>query len=178
MNTNLSSRVLWGGFIFPVGINQCLCLFSCQFVVREDGDYSIHATDPDRLVDWDLIQQVVSSACNTYSWSYHIYVAYPLGTSPGSLASNPETAGFWHAISYKIHLITFKMFGSTFCHDLCLERPPVLKDQIFLQKFLHFNVIEHVTKDHLSWETTFVCPMGRSFRNGFTVSIKIVSYFL
>ncbi len=28
------------------------------------------------------------------------------------------------------------------------------------QKFLHFNLIECVTKDHLSWETIFLCPMG------------------
>ena len=32
---------------------------SCQFVVSASGDYSIHSGDPDRLVEWDRIQQVV-----------------------------------------------------------------------------------------------------------------------
>lgn len=36
---------------------QC---FSCQFIVREGEDYSVHSADPDRLVDWDLVEQVVS----------------------------------------------------------------------------------------------------------------------
>ena len=34
---------------------------SCQFVVRDGIDYSVHAADPDTLVDWDLIEQVVSN---------------------------------------------------------------------------------------------------------------------
>lgn len=33
---------------------------SCQFVVAASGDYSIHSGDPDRLVDWEKIEQVVS----------------------------------------------------------------------------------------------------------------------
>lgn len=32
---------------------------NCQFVVKSSGDYSIHLTDPDLLVNWDLIEQVV-----------------------------------------------------------------------------------------------------------------------
>ena len=40
----------------------CSLLFSSfQFVVSDSGDYEIHAMDPDVLVDWDLIEQVVSS---------------------------------------------------------------------------------------------------------------------
>ncbi|XP_063972556.1 E3 ubiquitin-protein ligase RNF10 [Diachasmimorpha longicaudata] len=31
---------------------------NCQFVVRSDGDYSIHLIDPDTLVDWKLIEQI------------------------------------------------------------------------------------------------------------------------
>jgi len=31
---------------------------SCQFVVSASGDYSMHSGDPDRLVDWDRIEQV------------------------------------------------------------------------------------------------------------------------
>ena len=30
-------------------------------MVSDSGDYEIHAMDPDVLVDWDLIEQVVSS---------------------------------------------------------------------------------------------------------------------
>lgn len=31
---------------------------NCQFVVKEEGDYSIHGTDPDILVDWDLVEEI------------------------------------------------------------------------------------------------------------------------
>ncbi|KAM3939517.1 E3 ubiquitin-protein ligase RNF10 [Leptodactylus fuscus] len=31
---------------------------NCQFVVSEDQDYSVHFTDPDTLVCWDLVEQV------------------------------------------------------------------------------------------------------------------------
>lgn len=34
------------------------CLLSFQFVVSDSGDYTIHAMDPDVLVEWDLIEQV------------------------------------------------------------------------------------------------------------------------
>lgn len=33
---------------------------SCQFVVKYSGDYSVHLADPDLLVEWDMIEQVVS----------------------------------------------------------------------------------------------------------------------
>ncbi|XP_023240083.1 RING finger protein 10-like [Centruroides sculpturatus] len=31
---------------------------NCQFVVKEEGDYSNHAEDPDKLVDWDLVEEI------------------------------------------------------------------------------------------------------------------------
>jgi hypothetical protein len=35
------------------------CLFcSCQFVVSDKGEYSVHTSDPDLLVDWDSIELV------------------------------------------------------------------------------------------------------------------------
>lgn len=37
----------------------CVCC-SCQFVVTDDQDYKAHITDPDTLVNWDCVQQVVS----------------------------------------------------------------------------------------------------------------------
>ena len=44
-------------------VNLCdHCYYcSCQFVVKYSGDYSVHLADPDLLVEWDLIEQVVSS---------------------------------------------------------------------------------------------------------------------
>ena len=37
------------------------CLFcSCQFVVSDRGEYGVHTSDPDLLVDWDSIELVVS----------------------------------------------------------------------------------------------------------------------
>ncbi|KAK7087298.1 hypothetical protein V1264_021369 [Littorina saxatilis] len=34
---------------------------NCQFVVKDSGDYSVQATDPDTLVSWDLVEQVRTS---------------------------------------------------------------------------------------------------------------------
>lgn len=33
---------------------------SCQFVVTASRDYSLHLTNPDILVDWKSIEQIVS----------------------------------------------------------------------------------------------------------------------
>lgn len=43
--------------LFPV----FLPISSCQFVVSEDQDYTAHFADPDTLVNWDFVEQVVSS---------------------------------------------------------------------------------------------------------------------
>lgn len=32
---------------------------SCQFVVQLGGDYAVNCVDPDLIVDWGLIEQVV-----------------------------------------------------------------------------------------------------------------------
>jgi len=38
-----------------------MCVFvSCQFVVRHGHDYAVHAINPDTLVEWGHIEQVVS----------------------------------------------------------------------------------------------------------------------
>lgn len=55
--------VVW--FIFSSIEKVCYLIFfldliSFQFVVSDSGDYTIHAMDPDVLVEWDLIEQVVS----------------------------------------------------------------------------------------------------------------------
>lgn len=34
-------------------------VFSCQFVVSGSGDYDVHLQDPDKLVEWECIEQVV-----------------------------------------------------------------------------------------------------------------------
>ena len=39
--------------------NNC-CVYSCQFVVRDGEDYSVHLMDPDILVKWETVEQVVS----------------------------------------------------------------------------------------------------------------------
>ena len=33
---------------------------SCQFVVSASGNYTVHAGEPDKLVEWRQIEQVVS----------------------------------------------------------------------------------------------------------------------
>ena len=42
-------------------------VFSCQFVVKEDGDYTIHNIDPDKLVEWDSVELIVSY-CQSFSY--------------------------------------------------------------------------------------------------------------
>lgn len=31
---------------------------SCQFVIKNTGDYTVHLVDPDRLVEWSMIEEV------------------------------------------------------------------------------------------------------------------------
>ena len=62
--------------------------------------------------------------------------------------------------------------------DHCQERPPVLKDHILLAESLHFNATQPVTKDHLSWETIFLWPMGRSFKRGCNVLPFDIPWFI
>lgn len=45
-------------------------LSSCQFVVSEDQDYTVHFADPDTLVNWDFVEQVVSSSAKLISCSW------------------------------------------------------------------------------------------------------------
>ena len=47
--------------------------FSCQFVVKGTGDYSVHLHDPDTLVEWDCIEQVVSSRTYVRTSLLHVY---------------------------------------------------------------------------------------------------------
>ena len=47
-----------------VCLSVCVCVCvcaSCQFVVNDSYDYTVHAVDPDTLVEWDYIEQVVSA---------------------------------------------------------------------------------------------------------------------
>lgn len=39
---------------------QLKVLSSFQFVVRAEVDYSVHLADPDKLVEWNFIEQIVS----------------------------------------------------------------------------------------------------------------------
>ena len=32
---------------------------SCQFIVKASGDYRRYVNDPDALVDWDFVEQIV-----------------------------------------------------------------------------------------------------------------------
>ncbi|CAF88034.1 unnamed protein product, partial [Tetraodon nigroviridis] len=41
---------------------------NCQFVVNDDQDYKAHFTDPDTLVNWDCVQQVVRTP-QTSAWT-------------------------------------------------------------------------------------------------------------
>ena len=44
-----------------------LTVSSCQFVVSEDQDYTVHFADPDTLVNWDFVEQVVSSSAQLWA---------------------------------------------------------------------------------------------------------------
>ncbi|MEE6518192.1 hypothetical protein FKM82_029031 [Ascaphus truei] len=52
---NWGRRNKWGHKPFN---KELFLQANCQFVVSEDHDYSIHFTDPDTLVSWDLVEQV------------------------------------------------------------------------------------------------------------------------
>ncbi|GAB1602613.1 hypothetical protein Ahia01_000540900 [Argonauta hians] len=46
----------------PVFNKQQYLQANCQFIVKDSGDYSIHATDPDKPLEWDCIEQVRMSS--------------------------------------------------------------------------------------------------------------------
>lgn len=52
---NWSRRNKWGNKPFN---KELFLQANCQFVVSDDHDYSVHFTDPDTLVGWDLVEQV------------------------------------------------------------------------------------------------------------------------
>ena len=51
----------------------------------------------------------------------------------------------------------------------CLERPTVLTDHVFSAGPVFQYNWTSVTRDHLSWQTTFLWTMGWSFNTGSTV---------
>ena len=82
--------------------------FSCQFLVKED-DYSAYLVDPDILVDWDHIEQIVRIFIVVF-----LYCMY--------LVSN-------FAVSLIVSIILCFFFQRVFSHDvpccpICLY-PPV-----------------------------------------------------
>ena len=58
--------ILQQGTVHAGKVSQFVCqrvgfaADSCQFVVADRGDYAIHTSDPDLLVNWDTIELVVS----------------------------------------------------------------------------------------------------------------------
>lgn len=38
---------------------KVILFFSCQFVVRASGDYTLNLADPDLLVDWEQVELIV-----------------------------------------------------------------------------------------------------------------------
>uniref|UniRef100_A0A3P8VSQ6 E3 ubiquitin-protein ligase RNF10 n=1 Tax=Cynoglossus semilaevis TaxID=244447 RepID=A0A3P8VSQ6_CYNSE len=50
-------RNKWGHKHKPFNKEQFLQA-NCQFIVSDDQDYKVHLADPDRLVNWDYVQQV------------------------------------------------------------------------------------------------------------------------
>lgn len=51
-----------------VTLGHFVC-FSCQFVVNDEQDYKAHFTDPDTLVNWDCVQQVVSALMKHHNFN-------------------------------------------------------------------------------------------------------------
>ncbi len=58
--------------------------------------------------------------------------------------------------------------------DHCHERPPVLKDLIFLAEGPTFQCNWTCHKEHLSSESTFVWPMGWSFKSGLHCTTRTI----
>lgn len=48
--------------------------FSCQFVVTDEQDYKAHFTDPDTLVNWDCVQQVVRALIERLSFTWELWL--------------------------------------------------------------------------------------------------------
>lgn len=55
---------------------------SCQFVVKYSGDYSVQLADPDLLVEWDMIEQVVRTRVNSIFLMTYCYIETLLSPNP------------------------------------------------------------------------------------------------
>ena len=66
---------------------------SCQFIVRDGADYTLHTADPDTLVSWDLIEQVVGFPCLISSHA-----------SRFSSAVSPKIVVFYLAVQNNLYL--------------------------------------------------------------------------
>ncbi len=64
---------------------------------------------------------------------------------------------------------TVKPFLRDHCHETTVS---ILRYS--RQKVLLFNITEPATKDHLSWWSKFLWPMGWSFRTGSTIPVPIL----
>ena len=55
----LLKLTIWWNISGPKYNKEQYLQANCQFVVKSSGDYSVHLADPDTIVNWDLIEQVV-----------------------------------------------------------------------------------------------------------------------
>ncbi len=75
---------------------------------------------------------------------------------------------FWTAVTFMCNVLQLNLpWETTAMRDHLSWQTTNL-----CQKDLHFNITEPVTRDHLSSQTTFFWPMGRSFKTGYTVYCK------
>lgn len=52
---------MWSYNKYVIFVNLInIFFFSCQFVVKEGADYSLYLSNPDELVDWNQIEEIVS----------------------------------------------------------------------------------------------------------------------
>ena len=56
--------------------NFFFSFFSCQFIVKEDADYTPHLADPDLLVDWNAIEQIVRFLFFFYLLNRNFFFSY------------------------------------------------------------------------------------------------------
>lgn len=99
---------------------------NCHFVVKDTGDYTIHAADPDILVDWDLVELIYMPT--------HELVQCPICLYPPTTAKITRCGHVycWKCILHYLHLGEKTWRKCPICHESI--HPDGLKSVVACQK--------------------------------------------
>lgn len=111
---------------------------NCQFVVKSTGDYSVHLSDPDLLVEWDKIEEIHISS--------HESIVCPICLYPPQ-ASKMTKCGHVYCWSCILHYLALS--------DKSWRKCPICFESIYKKDLKSLRVIEQPNEFKLGDEISF-----------------------